>query len=75
MGGEIMTTSAQESQRKDRPQGAPLVRICPEFSVLIKDVQQKTYAQSTAQATKIIYDQMIFDSNIAGIFQRLKKKV
>lgn len=70
-----MTTSMKESERHEKKLGAPLVRVCPEFSNLIKDVQHKTYAQSTAQATKVIYDQMIFDVNMAGIFQRMKKKM
>jgi len=71
-----MTTSMSESEdRKEKKAGTPLVRVCPEFNNLIKDVQLKTYAQSTSQATKIIYDQMIFDVNMASIFQRMKKKV
>lgn len=69
-----MTNSMCNSEKKER-RGAPLVRVCPEFSILIKDVQQKTYAQSTAQATKVIYDQMIFDANLAGLFQKQKRKV
>jgi hypothetical protein len=70
MGVEVMTKSMKLS--KNGLGRSVLVRVCPEFGELIKDVQQKTYAVSTPQATKIIFDQMIFDTNMAGIFQRKK---
>jgi hypothetical protein len=55
------------------PRSSALIRVCPEFNQLVKDVQIKTCVQSTAQATKVIYNGMIFDTNLATIFQ--KKKV
>lgn len=71
-----MTKSMSESEKKEKDkQQSVLTRVCPEFHNLLKDVQIKTYAHGSAQASKIVYDQMIFDTNMASIFQKVRKKV
>ena len=64
--------SMSETERKSR--GSAAIRVCPDFYRLVKDVRKKVnVANSDAVATQIIYNGMVFDSDIAKLFYNKKK--